>query len=376
MSSVPATVQPTLRKVTPGPNDSNGDGQTPGSRPTYSLDNIIAPTFATTPDVTIDFGMSPCFRLGDRVWNDANRNGVQDASEGTSPQSVGGTFLFIWTEEATPVNVGSTRADANNGYFFDSCPLNLQSNEPYSIRIQNPQPGPLNASPPNQGGDDTRDSDGVPSGGDAVAVLDPATYGGTNGNNNDIDFGVAPPLGAEIGDFVWDDVDADGVQDPGEPGLSGVRLCLYTGDLLTSPPQTLPAPVATVVTDSNGAYRFGEAQNLQLNTQYTIIINMESDGTSCSQNPTNPLAPKSPSLDNIGTDRFADSNGVWQRTPNRVAATVTSGGAASSNITIDFGFLNKVVIGDQLWYDADFDGIQDMNSAESPGGTIMAGIPV
>ena len=376
MSSVPATVQPTLRKVTPGPNDSNGDGQTPGSRPTYSLDNIIAPTFATTPDVTIDFGMSPCFRLGDRVWNDANRNGVQDAGEGTSPQSVGGTFLFIWTEEATPVNVGSTRADANNGYFFDSCPLNLQSNEPYSIRIQNPQPGPLNASPPNQGGDDTRDSDGVPSGGDAVAVLDPATYGGTNGNNNDIDFGVAPPLGAEIGDFVWDDVDADGVQDPGEPGLPGVRLCLYTGDLLTSPPQTLPAPVATVVTDNNGAYRFGEAQNLQLNTQYTIIINMESDGTSCSQNPTNPLAPKSPSLDNVGTDRFADSNGVWQRTPNRVAATVTSGGAASSNITIDFGFLNKVVIGDQLWYDADFDGIQDMNSAESPGGTIMAGIPV
>lgn len=55
-----------------------------------------------------------------------------------------------------------------------------------------------------------------------------------------------PPLGA-LGDFVWHDLDADGIQDAGEPGIPGVTTRLYdcAGNL-----------VATTTTNANGLYLF------------------------------------------------------------------------------------------------------------------------
>lgn len=50
---------------------------------------------------------------------------------------------------------------------------------------------------------------------------------------------------AVIGDFAWNDLNMDGIQDPGEPGVPGVEIRVY--DL-----QTNLAGVA--VTDANGAY--------------------------------------------------------------------------------------------------------------------------
>ncbi len=45
--------------------------------------------------------------------------------------------------------------------------------------------------------------------------------------NPDQDFEVDPAPGA-VGDTVWLDVDGDGVQDVGEPGLPNVDVCLYS----------------------------------------------------------------------------------------------------------------------------------------------------
>lgn len=52
--------------------------------------------------------------------------------------------------------------------------------------------------------------------------------------------------GSEIGDFVWHDRDRDGIQDPGEPGLAGVRLGLFD----------LNGLLAVVETDAAGGYAF------------------------------------------------------------------------------------------------------------------------
>lgn len=54
--------------------------------------------------------------------------------------------------------------------------------------------------------------------------------------------------GAEIGDFVWLDLDQDGVQDADEPGLSGVSVQLFLSGGTT--------PVGTTTTDATGAYHF------------------------------------------------------------------------------------------------------------------------
>ncbi|MBE3136376.1 MAG: PKD domain-containing protein [Thermoplasmata archaeon] len=58
---------------------------------------------------------------------------------------------------------------------------------------------------------------------------------------------VTLPPKLTLGDFVWNDIDADGIQDAGEPGISGVTVSLYTenGTLIDS-----------TITDRHGVYSF------------------------------------------------------------------------------------------------------------------------
>ncbi|NKB24765.1 MAG: hypothetical protein GKR87_10405 [Kiritimatiellae bacterium] len=60
--------------------------------------------------------------------------------------------------------------------------------------------------------------------------------------NLTIDVGLTQS--ASIGDFVWNDLDADGIQDVGEPGLANVPIYLYTNEAA--------APISTNSTDTNG----------------------------------------------------------------------------------------------------------------------------
>ncbi|NNC40635.1 MAG: hypothetical protein HKN95_08075, partial [Acidimicrobiia bacterium] len=58
---------------------------------------------------------------------------------------------------------------------------------------------------------------------------------------------TAPPELGEIGDFVWEDPTANGIQEAGEEGVPDVQVKLFKGGSL----------VATTVTDSLGKYQFG-----------------------------------------------------------------------------------------------------------------------
>jgi hypothetical protein len=111
-----------------------------------------------------------------------------------------------------------------------------------------------------------------------------------------------PAPGGSIGDFVWLDNNANGLQDSGEPGLSGITVTLKQGS----------AVVATTTTNGNGAYLFS---NLALGT-YTVNI----------ATPTGLAA--SPA--DVGTDRAKDSSNS--------PATVTLTSAAPNDLKVDFGF--------------------------------------
>ena len=67
----------------------------------------------------------------------------------------------------------------------------------------------------------------------------------SNENDPRWDAGLTRP--ASIGGLVWDDVDADGVQDPGEVGIAGVTVRLFNG---------AGTEVGSTVTDVDGEYDF------------------------------------------------------------------------------------------------------------------------
>ncbi len=75
-----------------------------------------------------------------------------------------------------------------------------------------------------------------------------------------------------IGDFIWEDTDAGGDQDPGEPGIFGVVANLYLddGDGVFEPGGDDGAPIATDITDGAGGYLF---DNLGPGTYWVDIDN-------------------------------------------------------------------------------------------------------
>src|SRR6185295_15362783 len=95
-------------------------------------------------------------------------------------------------------------------------------------------PSGLNPSPSLQGGDPTKDSNGSPAS---------VTLASNNSSDLTIDFGYTKGVGS-IGDFVWYDVNGNGVQDAGEAGIAGVTVTLGG------------ASSATTTTNGSGAYLF------------------------------------------------------------------------------------------------------------------------
>ncbi|MBN1999463.1 T9SS type A sorting domain-containing protein, partial [candidate division KSB1 bacterium] len=70
--------------------------------------------------------------------------------------------------------------------------------------------------------------------------------GGNTFNPDDTDF-IFVIDGGSIGDYIWNDLNADGVQDPGETGISGVKIALL---------DVSDDTVDIVYTDMNGLYQF------------------------------------------------------------------------------------------------------------------------
>jgi hypothetical protein len=112
----------------------------------------------------------------------------------------------------------------------------------YSVRFE-PPPG-FGFTPADQGSDEARDSDADPATGQTATV---------NLVNSEFEFDVDAGLRAVVsgpaivGDLAWRDLDRDGLQEPGEPGLANVTVRLL------DPQGTI---VATTTTDANGIYEF------------------------------------------------------------------------------------------------------------------------
>lgn len=75
-----------------------------------------------------------------------------------------------------------------------------------------------------------------------------------------------------IGDYVWEDLDRDGIQDPDEPGIANVTVELYNG--------TTDELINTAKTDADGFYKFRTNASGQLLTPGDYYIKFYNPNTS------------------------------------------------------------------------------------------------
>jgi hypothetical protein len=79
-----------------------------------------------------------------------------------------------------------------------------------------------------------------------------------------IDAGLKPDNFASVGDYVWNDLNTDGIQNTIEPGVSGILVTLYDA--------TTNLPVGTAITDGNGKYLIGKIPVATAGTSFYIIF--------------------------------------------------------------------------------------------------------
>ncbi|MDF1867531.1 MAG: SdrD B-like domain-containing protein [Saprospiraceae bacterium] len=149
-------------------------------------------------------------KLGDKVFNDENKNGLQDAGE----EGVPGVTVTLTKCDGTSEVEQTT--DSNGEYLFE----NLAPNMSYKVSFTD-LPDNFVFTTANTGDDDGLDSDADPDNGQTACVtLTPGE------DNRTVDAGIYENGTTKIGDFVWDDLNGDGIQDPDEPGIPGVYVVL------------------------------------------------------------------------------------------------------------------------------------------------------
>ena len=156
-----------------------------------------------------------------------------------------------------------------------------------------------------------------------------------NNNNGDEDDNDAAEIlvTGEIGDFVWKDLNGDGIQDPGEPGIEGVTVRLFDCD---------GNFIRELTTDANGYYLF----DLLLPGGYQVQFDISDLPPGCAF-----------TLPNAGGDDAADSD--TDLDGNTPCIDLEAG---ERNHTIDAGVLPLAKLGDTVWEDCNGDGI--LNNGE------------
>ena len=194
---------------------------------------ITAPVTLTAGQVdnNVNAGLeTPPAALGSTVWFDANRDGLLDNSE----TGVAGVTVELLNGTGTSV-LATTTTNSSGTYAFTN--LNAGAYEVEFIAPTGDQftTQGVGTNPAINSSANT-----------TTGITSPVTLTAGQVDNN-VNAGLETPLAA-LGDYVWLDLNDNGLQTAGEPGVAGVTV-----DLLNA---TGTSILATTTTNSSGLYNF------------------------------------------------------------------------------------------------------------------------
>jgi protocatechuate 3,4-dioxygenase beta subunit len=359
--------------------DAAGSGA-PGSATDGMLDSDASPSTGRTAVISVDAASASSTSvnivnvdagisqglpagtasLGNRVWYDIDNDGKQDAGE----LGVNGVKVELLDASGNPVNVPGTStpyvvyANALGEYLFTGLPAGS-----YSVRFSN-LPAGFTSSPANASGvDDALDADANFAGAsNATTTATTAVYTLTTGEDNlTVDMGIVPPATGNnnsLGNFVWSDLNADGQQDIGEPGVQGVTVTLYNNgpDGLPGTPDDVKVGVTT--TDANGEYGFVGLPDGNYNVTFTNL----------------PAGFTFTTKDAAGTNLAdgSDASPLSGRTGTIALDPTGASAAGINNPDADAGIITtRAALGNYVWLDTNGDGIQDASEKGVSGVTVI-----
>ncbi|MBN1783072.1 DUF11 domain-containing protein [bacterium] len=264
--------------------------------------------------------------IGDFVWHDENRDGVQDPGEQGIPNI---TVSLIRNGQVYKQDT----TDTNGLYLFERVPIGT-----YQVDVHSTDPD-------------------MPVLYFSTTENEPLTVTIVEGQDyRDADFGYAAlqsGLGV-IGDYAWHDSNWDRNQDPDEEQLSRVFVTLYLNGQF----------VKTKETDQNGIYHF---YNL-IAGEYDVVVDVYGPRPATGTN-------GSGSGSVLKSGRPVSLQGLDDWTITTIDSFHVSLAEGQIYLQADFGFAfpreaMPGSIGDFVWHDADEDGEQDAGENGIPGITV------
>lgn len=328
--------------------------------------------FVAITDVCSTLQLATNLSLGNQVWNDFDGDGKRDDNEPGIPEAT----VSLYTDnngdnlpDGSPIKTTVTDAighyqfnNLTEGRYIVSLPVLPGSQKTPNTTTQNTSPFPdnnidndnnlVNLAGPNGAGG-TLYTNAIT----LTANQEPTNDGDDVNGNNTLD--LAECGNSYLGDFVWNDLNGNGVQDANEPGLNNVLVTITFSDGRTASTLTHTYSDANNPNSPNfdGYYNF---PNLGPGT-YKISF-------------TTPASLYS-SPANRGADRAKDSDPV-----NGAPASVTII-ADQSNFTIDAGFTailppppltcSNLSIGNMVFIDANGNGVKEITEQGISGLTVQ-----
>ena len=152
-----------------------------------------------------------CASIGDRIWSDDDANGIQNMGE----LGLGDIPIYLLNEAHEIIDSTMSSSDSSNlgHYSFNQL-------VPGNYIVQFSAIVDAEYSPFKQGSNEMADSDAMPVNGETDLI-----HVSEGENRVDVDAGYIRM--AKMGDFIWDDKNANGIQDIDEGGLNDAIIKIF-----------------------------------------------------------------------------------------------------------------------------------------------------